>query len=80
MTSLRTPLLPPLEKEVLGRIIRGEDPWNGFRGTAGVSGRYSHAVNRLKQKGYVVERWDAEAQAYDYFVTEAGVRALREES
>ena len=70
--------LAPLEKEVLGRIIRGDDPWNGWKGASGVSGRYSAAVNRLRDKGFITSTFNQETQDTDYSATPLGVQEYRE--
>jgi hypothetical protein len=63
------PKLTDLEAEVLGRVVRGEDPWLGKGGRVG-SRRVSQTLGRLWRKGCYIGENDRR------IVTDAGRAAL----
>ncbi len=65
--------LTDLELKILGRVVRGEDPWGGRAGAVG-SRSASQALQRLKRKGAIEkpsehgpEPWAATDEGYSYW-------------
>lgn len=74
MTTKPARTLTELERVVVERVKKNEDPWQGRHGVGSRS--VSGALSRLTFKGYICEQYSEVTRRREYKVTKEGLEAL----